>query len=129
MDAASDGLFLSVATAAEVKSGISKALREGAKSKAQALLVWWGAIEHLYAERILPIDLDVARETGLLLDKMRAAGHAPGFADMAIAATSQVHGLTILTRNVKHFAVLGVPLMNPFEDLPPLPEAGTTSAL
>ena len=121
MKAASDSLFLSVVTAAEVEDGISKAFREGAKNKAEKLLTWWGAVEHLYGDRILPVDLDVAHATGRLLDKARAAGHTADFADVTIAATAQVHGLTILTDNVRHFAPLGVPLMNPFEKLPLLP--------
>jgi toxin FitB len=123
MDASSDKLFLSAVTAAEVEAGIAKARREGAAMKAAALSTWWGAIEHLYGDRILPIGLDVAHAAGRLLDKARAAGRTPDFVDVAIAATAQVHDLTILTRNVKHFMPFGVPLMDPFQGLPP-PEAG-----
>jgi len=32
--------------------------------------------------------------------------------DALIAATAQVHGLTVVTRNVKDFA--GIPTLNPF---------------
>jgi hypothetical protein len=31
-----------------------------------------------------------------------------------IAATALEHGLTLVTRNVKHFAALGVDLLNPW---------------
>jgi toxin FitB len=123
MEASSDLLFLSVVTAAEVEDGITKAFREGARQKAESLSGWWNFIEHVYGARILPIDLDIAHAVGRLLDRARAAGHAPGFADVAIAATAQVHGHTILTRNVKHFSPLGVPVVNPFEMLP-APPAG-----
>jgi predicted nucleic acid-binding protein len=118
MDASSDRLFLSTVTVAEVEAGIAKARRQGAAKKAETLSWWWGAIEHLYGARILPIGLDVARAAGQLLDKARAAGGKPDSADVAIAATAQVHGLTILTRNTKHFGGLGIPLANPFENLP-----------
>jgi hypothetical protein len=127
MDASSDGLFLSVVTAAEVEAGVAKAFREGSKAKAEALAEWWAAIEHLYGERILPVDLAVARAAGRLRDEGRAAGRTPDFADLAIAATARVHGLTILTRNVRHFAPLGVPLVDPFADLPPTPGTGAIS--
>jgi toxin FitB len=120
MEASSDNLFLSVMTVAEVESGIAKALREGAKRKAEALHDWWVLIEHIYGARILPMDLRIAHAAGRLLDKARAAGHQPGLADVAIAATAQVHELTILTGNIKHFALFGIPLANPFDDLPPL---------
>jgi predicted nucleic acid-binding protein len=120
IDCSSDSLFLSVVTTAEVEAGIAKARREGAATKAAALSAWWDAIEHLYGDRILPVGLDVGHAVGRLLDKARAAGHTPDFAGVAIAATAEVHDLTILTRNVKHFAPFGIPLANPFDNLPPL---------
>ncbi len=55
---------------------------------------------------------------GLLMDRSRAAGHAPGFADLAIAAMAGVHDLTVLTRNMRHFAPLDIPAHDPFESLP-----------
>ncbi|WP_353806616.1 hypothetical protein [Mesorhizobium sp.] len=53
-----------------------------------------------------------------ILDRARA--HRPGFEDIAIAATAEVHGLTILTDSERHFAPLGVPMLNPLKTLPPL---------
>ena len=47
----------------------------------------------------------------------RAAGRAPGFADVAIAAAAS-RDLTILTRNLRHFAPLGVRAIDPFDTLP-----------
>jgi len=41
-----------------------------------------------------------------------------GFADVVIAATARCHGLTILTRNVRHFAPLGAAAVDPFKTLP-----------
>jgi predicted nucleic acid-binding protein len=126
MDASSDLLFLSVMTAAEVESGIAKALRAGAKQKAEALQAWWALIEHIYGERILPVDLEVAHATGRILDKARAAGHTPGLADVVIAGTAQVRDLAILTRNVKHFTPFDVRFVDPFEALPrPSSRAGS----
>ncbi|MGJ7041450.1 putative nucleic acid-binding protein [Shinella sp. BE166] len=119
LDKASPLLFLSVVTAAEVASGITKAEREGATSKARALGDWWQAIEYLYAEKLLAFDLPCARAAGRMLDQARA--HDPGFEDIAIAATAEVHGLTVLTRNIRHFEPLGVPVLDPFKALPPLP--------
>jgi len=50
------------------------------------------------------------------LDDPRA--HPPGFEDVAIAATAKVHGLTVLTRSMRHFWPLGVQVFNPLEALP-----------
>ncbi|HLW90350.1 MAG TPA: PIN domain-containing protein [Roseiarcus sp.] len=84
---------------------------------------WWDAVEYLYGERILSFDLQAATIAGKLIDGARSVGRAPGFADVAIAATAQANGLTILTRNTKHFQPLGGFALNPFDALPPLPGA------
>ncbi|QPC85955.1 PIN domain-containing protein [Mesorhizobium sp. NBSH29] len=117
-DKASPQLFLSVITAAEVKAGIAKAEREGALTKARALGEWWESIEFLYATKLLPFDLECAHAAGRILDVARA--HQPGFEDIAIAATAQVHGLSVLTRNLRHFEPLGVRTLDPFVTLPEL---------
>lgn len=36
--------------------------------------------------------------------------------DALIAATAQVHGMTLVTRNVKDFELAGVPILNPFAE-------------
>jgi hypothetical protein len=118
LDQASHHLYLSVVTASEITSGIRKAEREGATKKAGLLRQWWQAIEYLYGERMLPFDLRAALAAGLILDRARA--HRPGFEDIAIAATAEVHGLTILTGNERHFAPLGVSMLNPLKALPTL---------
>jgi toxin FitB len=118
MDANSAKLFLSVATIAEIEDGIAKARREGATRKSRDLSAWLETLLHLYAARILPFDLATARVAGALSDDARGQGQAPGFADIIIAATAQRHGLTILTRNLRHFEPLGVTVHNPFARLP-----------
>lgn len=122
LDQASRHLFLSVVTAAEAAAGIAKGVREGAGAKAPPLAEWWQAVEHFYGEKVLPFDLRCARLAGGLLDRARA--HRPGFEDIAIAATAQAHGLTVLTRNLRHFVPLGVSALDPFQGLPSLPETG-----
>jgi toxin FitB len=118
MDEHSTKLFLSVVTIAEIENGIAKAKREGATRKSRDLSAWLETVLHLYAARILPFDLATARLAGILSDLARGHGHAPGFADIIIAATAQRHGLTILTRNLRHFEPLGVPVQDPFARLP-----------
>jgi predicted nucleic acid-binding protein len=79
------------------------------------------AVVHLYGDRILPVDPAISRIAGKLSDTARGQGHAPGFADILIAATAHHHELVILTRNVRHFEPLGVPVPDPFEALPRSP--------
>lgn len=118
MERNSERLYLSVITVAEVEDGIAKARREGAHHKAERLAEWLDTLLHLYSARILPLDVAAARLLGALSDQARAAGQAPGLADLAIAATAQLQGYTVLTRNLRHFRMLAVPAHDPFESLP-----------
>lgn len=118
MERNSERLYLSVVTVAEVEDGIAKARREGASRKADQLAGWLETLLHLYSARILPLDIPIARALGSLSDRARGSGHAPGFADLAIAATAQGRGHMVLTRNLRHFRALGIPAHDPFESLP-----------
>lgn len=118
MDEHSAELFLSAVTVAEIEDGIAKLRREGATRKAADLATWLETLLHLYGSRILPFDTAAARVAGALSDLVRGQGQAPGFADIAIAATAKHHGLTVLTRNLRHFEPLGVPVIDPFTALP-----------
>ncbi|MCY4628880.1 MAG: PIN domain-containing protein [Acidobacteria bacterium] len=118
MDAHSDELFLSAVTVAEVCEGIAKLKRTGADLRARRLADWLEAVVHLYGDRILPFGLREARLAGMIMDRVRGTGGSPGFADLAIAATAASRDLTILTRNVRHFAPLGARVVNPFEMVP-----------
>lgn len=103
---------------AEVGDGIARLRRAGGLARADCLDDWLDVVLHLYGDRVMPFDVPAARLAGLLMDRARAAGQAPGFAELAIAATAGVHDLTVLTRNVRHFAPLDIPAFNPFESLP-----------
>ena len=119
MDAHSALVFLSVVTVAEIEDGIARLRREGAARKSRNLAAWLETVLHLYGDRILAFDTATARIAGVLSDAARGRGHAPGFADVIIAATARHHGLTVLSRNVRHFMPLGVPVLDPFTALPP----------
>jgi predicted nucleic acid-binding protein len=104
-------LFLSAIAIAEVEDGIAKNRRLCAHRKAERLSEWLGTVLHLYGARALPIDPETARRIGVLSDLAR--GQAPGLADIAIAATAQRYGYTVLTRNLQHFGPLGVLVVDP----------------
>ena len=118
MDENSERLFLSSITVAEIEDGIAKAHRQGAPHKAQQLNGWLETLLHLYQERVLPFDVPAARIAGRLSDQARAKGMAPGFADLAIAGTAVANRLSVLTRNLRHFAPLEIAAHNPFDSLP-----------
>lgn len=118
LDTNSDGLYLSTITVAEVCNGIARMNRTGARAKARNIGDWLELVLHLYSDRVLPFDIIAARTAGNFMDTARATGHSPGFADLAIAAVASSRGLTLLTRNVKHFGPLHLDVINPFEKLP-----------
>jgi toxin FitB len=118
MDAHSTSLFLSAITVAEIEDGISKLRREGATRKSADLTAWLDTVLHLYSDRILAFDAATARIAGGLSDRARGLGHAPGLADIIIAATARHRGLTILSRNLRHLEPLGVAVVDPFMKLP-----------
>jgi predicted nucleic acid-binding protein len=118
MDAHSASLFLSVVAVAEIEDGIAKARREGATRKSVDLSAWLETVLHLYGDRVLAFDTAAARIAGAISDRARGLGQTPGLADIIIAATAQHHGLTILSRNLRHFEALGVAVIDPFTRLP-----------
>jgi predicted nucleic acid-binding protein len=120
METNSTSLFLSAVTVAEIEDGIAKLRREGASRKSADLAAWLETVLHLYGDRILAFDAPTARIAGALADRARSQGHAPGFADIIVAATAQHHRLTILSRNLRHLAPLGVAVIDPFTTLPPV---------
>ena len=65
---------------------------------------------------------DVMFKWRLLVEDGRKARHTFSQPDLIIAATALHHGLTIVSRDTKHFTRARVPVLNPWMD--PLPEAG-----
>jgi len=100
--------FLSVVVVGELARGIALKRRSDPVAAA-ALEKWFSHLKQLYGERILPVTLEVA-ETWGTLGAVRPISPEDGL----IAATALVHGLTLVTRNVKNVEGLGVSLLNPW---------------
>jgi len=63
---------------------------------------------------VLDITPAVARRAGELRAFLQASGQVRTQADMLIAASAQVHGLTLVTRNTRDFDGCGIAVLNPF---------------
>ena len=105
-----DRLYLSAITIAEIEKGMRSLYRRGGIERAKRLGGWLDSITDGYGDRILPFDTVVARVAGALEDAAAAKGRHPGLGDIVIAATARAYGLTVVTRNGKHFAPLDVPV-------------------
>jgi len=107
---ADEDIHLSVLVIGELRRGVELLRRRNAR-QAMALDHWLDRLTTDHADRILGIDRAVA-ETWGRLSALRPAS----VVDTLLAATAHVHGLTLVTRNVKDVAWTGVPCLNPFQD-------------
>jgi predicted nucleic acid-binding protein len=103
-------MYLSVVSILEIRMGILSVRRKDEKH-AELLGIWLEKqVMANFVERILPIDIPVALRC--------AALHVPDHRsdrDALIAATALVHGLIMVTRNIRDFQKTGVQLLNPWQ--------------
>ncbi len=102
--------FLSVVSIGEIERGIARKRTTDAGFGMQ-LAGWLDQLLRLYGDRLLPVDVGVARRWGQLSAEL---GH--GGADLLIAATALERGLTVVTRNLRHFTPTGVATLNPWQE-------------
>jgi toxin FitB len=77
---------------------------------ADRLGTWVDSIETTFADRVLPVDVTVARLWGKL-----SAGRSLPVIDGLIAATAMIHGLTLAARNTRDVEFMGVSLVDPWQ--------------
>ena len=103
-------LFLSVVTIGEIRRGITQQERHDAPF-ARDLTGWLNRLLTLFGDRVLVFDVRVAQRWGRLSAELGHDG-----VDLIIAATALHHGLTVVTRNVRHFEPTGVKTFDPFSE-------------
>ena len=107
-------MHLSVMTILEIESGVRQLGLKGSTRKSPELSAWLLRLIETFGKRVLPVEGRVAMAAGQLEAVVLAKGRLPGLPDLIIAATAEVHDLTILTRNLRHFTRLGVLAADPF---------------
>jgi toxin FitB len=113
-DADEDRVFISVVTIAELRHGVER-LAIGRRRK---LLNEWieGELLFRFDERILPIDAATADAWGRIVAHREGLGRPIGTMDAFIAATAQVHKLTLATRNQTDFEASVAAVVNPWSE-------------
>ncbi len=112
-DKNSDSFFISVVTIGEIIDGIE---RMSPSKKKNDLGEWlFREVLERFQGKILPINENIAKNWGRLSAELRKKGISIGVQDLYLAATAQVHSLTILTINVKHFQPIGIQVINPWK--------------
>jgi predicted nucleic acid-binding protein len=108
----SKALFLSVMTIGEIEKGLTK-LPDSKKK--ERLTLWLNTLLNEYQERILPVDLMVAENWGILQGNAEMAGTPMSSIDSLFAATTYTHNLTLVTRNESDFVPGITPIINPWK--------------
>ena len=105
-------LFLSVLTLGEARKGV-EAIPQGRR---RTQLETWLEVDlrNRFAERIVPIDPEIANRWGFLAARAKREGKPLSTVDGLLAATAIHLDLTVATRNVADFASLEVPVLNPW---------------
>jgi len=96
-----DSVFLSVVTITELRYGIERL----ATGRRRDRLDGWlrKDLPSRFGDRILPVDLETADACGRLVARSESLGRPMEPRDAFIAATAEVHGLTLVTRNASDF--------------------------
>ena len=103
-------LFLSAVTLGELQAGV-EITRKQDNAKANEIEAWIDLVSGSW--NILPVDGKVFRYWARL---MHGRSNAL-IEDAMIAATAHIHGLIVVTRNVRDFKPLRVPTLDPFTPL------------
>jgi predicted nucleic acid-binding protein len=100
-------LHISAVTLGEIQAGIELA-REQDRTKADEIEAWADQIAETW--NVLPMDGRTFRLWARLMHRRADAM----IEDAMIAATAHIHGLQVVTRNVKHFRDFPVDVLDPY---------------
>lgn len=106
-----DELYISAISVLEIQRGIEKAAHQGDSRQADVLTTWLETLVlPAFSGRIIAVDHWVARQAARL-----PWPEPKDYRDALIAASALLHGGVVATRNVRHFALSGVALVNPWD--------------
>ena len=106
-------IFVSVFSIGEVRKGIAGLPMSNKRASLEdwldnEILLW-------FADRLLPVTLEVAERWGELAAQLKAKGRPRPVVDSVLGATALTHGLILVTRNVRDYQDMGVTIFNPWE--------------
>ncbi|MDB5557415.1 MAG: plasmid stabilization protein [Enterovirga sp.] len=110
-----EGLYTTAVTHAEIMMGVAimpdgERRREITSAASEVLI-------RTFDGYTLPFDTPAASHYGDIIAVSRRQGRTIGAFDAMILGIARVHGASVATRNVKHFADFGVPVRNPWNDI------------
>lgn len=105
VDATYGKVTISAVTVDEIMYGLARKQDAG-------LQAWFDGF--MSRNQVLTVTQTIACRAGEMRAMFSLRGVVRSQADMLIAATAQVHALTLVTRNVRDFDGCGIALLNPF---------------
>ena len=111
--AQTETLFSSVLSLGEIRKGIDL-LPPG--KKRHELEGWLDEdLNGWFGDNLLPVTRAISERWGSLAARSQQQGKPLGSIDGLLAATALEYGLTVVTRNTRHFQDLGVGIFDPWE--------------
>ena len=110
VDARGERLAVSAVTVDEIVFGL-------ARRPNPAKQAWFARFLASYA--VLDVTEPIARRAGEMRAAFSLRGQVRSQPDMLIAATAQIHALTLVTSNVRDFEGCGIAVLNPFNPFSP----------
>jgi toxin FitB len=111
--AGKEHVYMSVLSLGEIVKGIAEL---PVSRKRQDLEAWLEAeIRPWFGQRILPVSAAIAERWGFLSASGKLRGAPVAVVDGLLAATALENDLTLVTRNSRDFASLGVAIVNPWD--------------
>ncbi len=107
-----DEVWITVITVFEVRFGLE--LLAPGRRRRQLEEAFAQALEDDFEGRLLPFEPGAAREAALIAARQRRSGRPVEIRDVQIAGIVASRGAALATRNSRHFADLGITLIDPW---------------
>jgi predicted nucleic acid-binding protein len=107
-------VFMSVVSFAELRHGVELLPAGRRRDRLESWVA--GDLAERFDGRVIDVDRRVADAWGRIMALRLRAGRRLGSMDACFAATAESHELTLVTRNVRDFDGVGIPLHNPWEN-------------
>jgi toxin FitB len=107
-----ESFWLTAVTVLEIRFGLE--LLSAGRKRRELEDAFATALEQTFDGRVLPLDQAAADAAGRIAARRRGAGRPVEIRDVQIAGIAASRKGTLATRNVRHFAGLGIPLADPW---------------